>query len=68
MALDINERRGSWSFEDSMAKCRGMPGWGSKSRWVDGWVGGDTLIEAGGWGMGWGFSEGKPGKGITLEM
>jgi len=34
---------------------------------MDGW--GSTLIEAGGgrWGMGWGFLEGKPGKGITLK-
>jgi nicotinic acid phosphoribosyltransferase len=32
---------------------------------VSGW--GSTLIEAGGWGMGWGFAEGKQGR-RTLEM
>jgi hypothetical protein len=32
---------------------------------VDGWR--NTLIEAGG-GVGWGFLEGKLGKGITFEM
>jgi len=30
-------------------------------------VGGSALIEAGGEGMGWGFAEGKLGKGITFE-
>jgi hypothetical protein len=34
--------------------------------WVDGW--GYTLIEVGGWEMGWGFLWGKSGKGITFEM
>jgi hypothetical protein len=32
--------------------------------WVSGWE--NTIIEAGG--MGWGFAEGKPGRGITFEM
>ena len=34
--------------------------------WVGEW--GSTLTEAGGGRMGWGFSEGKPGKGTTFEM
>lgn len=29
---------------------------------------GSTLIEAGGEGMGWGFLDGKPGKGIRFEI
>ena len=41
------------------ALCRGMPGPGSRS----GWVG-----EQGEEGEDRGFSEGKPGKGITFEM
>jgi hypothetical protein len=42
-----------------MLQCRGMPGPGSRSRWVgkQGEGGGDR-----------GFSEWKPGKGITFEM
>ena len=32
---DINERRGPWSHEGSMPQCRGMPGPGSRSGWVD---------------------------------
>jgi hypothetical protein len=63
---DINGRRGPWSYEGLMSQCRGMPRWGSRSGWVGGWV--STLIEAGGGMMGWGFPEGKPGKGITFEM
>jgi hypothetical protein len=57
--LDINGRNGPWSCEGSMPQCRGMPGPGSRSGWVGepGVGGGDR-----------GFSEGKPGKGITLEM
>jgi hypothetical protein len=35
MALwDISERRGPWSFEDSMPQYREMPGQGSGSGWV----------------------------------
>jgi hypothetical protein len=57
--LDINGRRGSWSYEGSMPQCRGMPGQGSRSGWVgEQWEGG--------WNRG--FSEGKLGKGITFEM
>jgi hypothetical protein len=33
---------------------------------VGGWV--NILIEAGLEGMGWGFAEGKLGRGITLKM
>jgi hypothetical protein len=38
--------------------------------WVGGWVGGwkNTLIEAGGGGMEWGFLQGKLGKEIPFEM
>jgi hypothetical protein len=28
---DINQQRGSWSFEGYMPQCKGMPGWGSGS-------------------------------------
>jgi hypothetical protein len=42
-----------------MPQYRGIPGPGSRS----GWVG-----EQGEWGNDRGFSEGKPGKGITFEM
>ena len=31
---DINGRRGTWSGEASMLQCRGMPGPGTRSRWV----------------------------------
>jgi hypothetical protein len=57
--LVINERRGPWSFEDSMPRYRGLPGPGSRSRWVgeQGQGEGDR-----------GFSERKLGKGITFEM
>jgi hypothetical protein len=49
----------SRSARSSMPQCRGMPGPGSRSGWVgeQGEGGGDR-----------GFSEGKPGKGITFEM
>ena len=30
----INGRRGPWSCEVSMPQCRGMPGLGSRNRWV----------------------------------
>jgi hypothetical protein len=48
-----------WSCEGSMLQHRGMPGPGSRSEWVgmQGEGGEDR-----------GFSEGKPGKGITFEM
>jgi hypothetical protein len=59
--LIINGRRGPKSCEGSIAQCRGMPEWG-------GIGGGSTIIETGGEGMDWGFSEGKLGKGITFEM
>jgi hypothetical protein len=42
-----------------MTQCRGMPGPGRGSGWVD---------EHGEWGGDRGFSEGKLGKGITFEM
>jgi hypothetical protein len=57
--LVINRRRGPWSCEGSMPQCGGMPGPGSWSGWV-----GEQ--EEGGWDRG--FSEDKPGKGITFEM
>jgi hypothetical protein len=57
--LDINERRGLWSCEGSMPQCRGMSGQGSRSGYV-------SEQGEGGWNRG--FSEGKPGKGITFEM
>jgi hypothetical protein len=60
MALpDINGRRFPWSYEGSMTQCRRMPGPGSRSGWV-----GEQREE--GWARG--FSEWKPGKGITFEM
>jgi hypothetical protein len=55
----INRRRGPWSCESSMPQYRGMPGLGSRS----GWVGKQEEL-----GRHRGFSEGKPGKGITFEM
>jgi hypothetical protein len=39
-------RRGPWSCESLMPQCRGMPGRGGGSGW------GNTLIEAGGEGVG----------------
>jgi hypothetical protein len=60
MALSvINGRQGPWSCEGSMPQYKGMPGPGRGS----GWVGeqGDRVGDRG-------FSEGKPGKGITFEM
>jgi hypothetical protein len=42
-----------------MPQYRGMPGPGSRSRWVG---------EQGEWGEDRGFSEGKTGKGMTFEM
>jgi hypothetical protein len=60
MALsDINGKRGAWACESLMSQCREMPGQGSGSRWID-------EQDEGGWDSG--FSEGKPGKGITFEM
>jgi hypothetical protein len=32
--LDINKRRGPWFCEVLVSQCRGMPGKGSRSRWV----------------------------------
>ena len=57
--LGINESRGPWSCEGSMPQHRGVPGPESRS----GWVG-----EQGKEGRVRGFSEEKPGKGITFEM
>jgi hypothetical protein len=55
----INRRRGPWSYECSMPQYRGMPRPGSRSGWIgeQGEEGGNS-----------GFSEGKPGKGITFEI
>jgi hypothetical protein len=50
---------GFWSCKGSKPQCRGMPGPGSGSGWVD---------EQGEGGLDKEFSEGKPGKGITFEM
>jgi hypothetical protein len=37
----VSERRGPWSCEGSMPKCKGMPGPGSGSGWVgEKWDGG----------------------------
>jgi hypothetical protein len=57
--LDINGRRGPWSWEGSMPQCSRIPRQGSGNGWV-----GEQ------WEEGWDrrFSEGKPGKGIILEM
>jgi hypothetical protein len=57
--LDINGKRGPWFCEGSMPQCRGMPGQGSRSRWVG---------EQGEGERDRGFSKRKPGKGITFEM
>jgi hypothetical protein len=51
--------KSSWSCEGSMPQYRGMLGPGSRSGWV-GEQGEGTWDR--------GFSEGKPGKGITFEM
>jgi hypothetical protein len=32
--LEINERRGPWSYGGSMPQCRGMSGQGNRSGWV----------------------------------
>jgi hypothetical protein len=48
-----------WSFEDSMPRCREMPGPGSRSGWV---------VEQGEGEGRRGFSERKLGKGITFEI
>jgi hypothetical protein len=63
MALwGINERRGPWSCEGLMHHYRGMPGQGSRSRWISG------LVSRGrGDGVGW-FLEEKLGKGIKFKM
>jgi len=46
MALSgISGRRGPWSCEGLMLQCREMPGQGGRREW------GNTLLEAGGWGM-----------------
>ena len=52
---------GPWSYKGSMPKCRGMPGLGSGSGWVGEWRQGRED-------RGRGFSNGKPGKGITFDM
>jgi hypothetical protein len=48
-----------------MPQCKGMPGWGGRSRWVGGGTPSYKQDE-GIWNRG--FLEEKPGKGITLEM
>jgi hypothetical protein len=52
--------RGPWSCEGSMPQCRGMPGPGSRSRWV-----GEQEEGGGNRGL---PGEGEPGKGIIFEM
>jgi hypothetical protein len=47
-------RRGPWSYEGSMPKCRGMPELGDWNGWMSG---GSTLIEAG-------EGEGRGGGGL----
>ena len=60
MALSVtNGRRGPRSGEESMPQCRVMPGPGSGCGWV-----GEQSVGGGDRG----FSDGKPGKGITFEM
>jgi hypothetical protein len=58
----INERRGPWSYEDSIdASVWGNQGW----EWVGEWR--DTLIDAGEGGWGWGFQGGrKTRKGYNI--
>jgi hypothetical protein len=57
--LVINGRRGPWYCEGFMSHYRGIPFLGIGSGWVceQGYGVGDR-----------GFSEGKPGKGITFEI
>ena len=55
----LNGRRGPLSCEGSIPQYRGMSGPGSRSEWVG---------EQGEGGEDRGFSERKPGKGITFEM
>ena len=57
--LEISGRRGPWSCDVSMLQCRRMPGQGSRG----GWVG-----EQREGGLDRGYSEWKPGKGITFEV
>jgi hypothetical protein len=60
MALSvINGMKGPWSCEGSMPQYREIPRQGSRSGWV-------VEQEEGGGNKG--FSERKPGKGMTLEM
>lgn len=58
----INGRGGPCPCEDLMPQCRGLPGWGGKSEWVDG----EHLLEVGGRDKG--FLEEKRGHRITIEM
>jgi hypothetical protein len=51
-------RRGPRSCEGSKPQYRGMPGLGSRSGYVGEQEGRSDM----------GFSEGKPGKGITFEI
>lgn len=46
--LDINRRRGFWSYEGMMPYCRGMPGQGSESGWVGDQKKGDGIGVFGG--------------------
>ena len=46
--LDINRRRGFWSYEGMMPYCRGMPGQGSRSGWVGDQKKGDGIAVFGG--------------------
>jgi hypothetical protein len=55
----INERKGPCSSEGSMPQYRGTPGPGSRRGWVS------EQDERGG---DRGFSDRKPGNGITFEM
>jgi hypothetical protein len=56
--LIISGRGGSWSYEDLVLQCRGLPGQGSRSGWVgEQEEGGRDRV----------FLEEKPGKGITFE-
>ena len=57
--LDLNERRGPWSFEGLMHQCRVGPGQGRRN--------GEVGVHGNGeWDRG--VPEGKLGKGITFEM
>jgi hypothetical protein len=55
--LDINGKRGPWSCEGLIPQCRGIP---RREVGVCGLVSRERGNR--------GFSEGKPGKGITFEM